>query len=314
MEQLALRQARQGHEVTIYCHPSSRSEKLHFRGISSAQTDKKINNINTFRLAFSNDHDVYHSHFDNLHYEVAHETVKPIVFTQHWWPTEETINLAKQHQSHLNVWAVAPTKYMEGIDRANGIQTKGYIHHGINLDVFKPKPESKTNRLLCVGRIAPNKHIETALAVAKQSGVGLDIVGKLLDKDIDYWNSISNDIDGIGINYLGQKNKDDLVRLYSNAKAVICTFSEKEAFGLVAIEAQACGTPILITPGGAHAELLDSGKTGFICESIDEFEVAINEVVKIRSEDCINFIKDNFDITEMFEKYEKLYQELTYTS
>lgn len=72
--QLATRQARQGHSVTVYGGEHSFIENVKTESISELSPDKKQNNIETFRLAFSHEHDVYHSHFDTLHYEVAHET------------------------------------------------------------------------------------------------------------------------------------------------------------------------------------------------------------------------------------------------
>jgi len=308
VRQLALQQIAHGHEVTIYCNPSSQSARLRFKGIDKDLGDKKANNIATFHLAFEDDSDVYHSHFDNLHYTVAKETAKPIVFTQHWWPTDETLDLAQRNPS--NVWAVPPTQYMADFDQSHGIQTKSSIYHGIDLSVFRPAPVLKNGRLLFVGRIAPDKNIEAAISVAEKSGVALDIVGKITDKYRDYWEVLRKDIDGANVNYLGSKNREELVELYSGARAVICTFGTTEAFGLVAAEAQACGTPVLITPGGAHGELIDPEKTGFICGSIDEFVVAVSRASSINSEDCVNFVAKNFDDKIMFKKYEDLYREL----
>src|SRR5690606_19204108 len=111
-----------------------------------------------FRLSFAHDHDVYHSHFDDLHYEVAHETPKPIVFTQHWWPKERLLHLAKTIDAP-NVWAVPPTQYMYNFDQSVGVQSKGFIYHGIDLTVFRRTDAKPSDRLLFVGRISPEKNL-----------------------------------------------------------------------------------------------------------------------------------------------------------
>ena len=83
--QLAALQVKRGHTVTIYCNPESNIDTIRTIGINYATSDKEHNNLETFRAALRDNHDIYHSHFDDLHYKVAHETTKQIVFTQHWW-------------------------------------------------------------------------------------------------------------------------------------------------------------------------------------------------------------------------------------
>ena len=308
VRQLALLQTQQGHTVTVYGGPSSAAEGLTFAGITETSDNKKQNNIETFRLAFLNNHDIYHSHFDDLHYEVASETSKPIVFTQHWWPTDRTIQLATTRNPG-NVWAVPPTRFMHGFDTQSGIQTEGFIYHGIDLNIFKPSNIQRSDRLLFVGRISPEKNLHIALSVAKKAGIGLDIVGKVAPKNEEYWQSLQGYVDGENIRYLGAKNQTELIDLYSGAVGVLCPYEPTEPFGLVAIEAQACGTPIIMKRGGSRGELLQEGLTGFLCEAEDEFVVAINSLTSLKAENCLNFAK-NFDIHSMAKSYEELYTRL----
>lgn len=308
VRQLALLQVRQGHEVTIYGNPASHSEGLSFAGIPNSFEDKERNNIETFRNAFAQNADIFHSHFDSLHFEVAHETAQPIVFTQHWWPNDQLLNTAMQN-THPNVWAVPPTKYMYEFDLRSGIQTKGHIYHGIDLSVFNPTTVEKNGRLLLVGRISPEKNLRVALSVAKKSGAKLDIIGKIAPKNEEYWQNLQQFIDGKTIRYLGIMDKTDLVDAYSAALGVLSLFEATEAFGLVAIEAQACGTPIVMATGGSHGELVEDGKSGFLCNTEDEFVLAIPKLQNITSNSCIAFAK-RFDINTMAANYERLYKDL----
>ena len=303
--QLAKLQASSGHDVTIYCNNSSRVDNIRTAGISHLSDDKKIDNIETFRLALKGDHDIYHSHFDNLHYEISHETTKPIVYTQHWWPVEKTIELA-QTTSSKNVWAVPPTNYMYKVDIQSGIRTKGYIYHGIDLTVFHPSQDKKNGRLLFVSRISPEKNLEIALSTANNTGLGLDIIGKVPLKNQKYWAQLQSMIDGVQIKYLGPKSHDELTRYYTSARALIFASDVNEPFGLVAIESQACGTPIIMKSGGSRGELLVEGKTGFLCDTKDDFITAAKAADKLNTSDCISFAK-KFDVKRMVRQYDELY-------
>jgi len=89
----------------------------------------------------------------------------------------------------------------------------------------------------------------------------------------------------------------------------LCPFEPTEAFGLVSIESQACGTPIIMKNGGSRSELLQEGRTGFLCDTEEEYVEAIGKLSSLKSEDCINFAR-RFDINTMVKAYEKLYTEV----
>jgi glycosyltransferase involved in cell wall biosynthesis len=311
VNQLALRQVKEGHTVTVYGSPDSTITGVRCLGILHPTDDRKQNNIDTFHLAFTNDHDIYHSHFDNLHYEVASETKRPIIFTQHWWPTSETIEMARSY-SPKNVWAVPPTQFMYDQDEAAGIQSKGYIYHGIDLAEFYASNTLKSDRLLFVGRISPEKNLDLAIKITILAHTKLDIIGKITPKNQDYWNTIEPLIDGDTIRYLGAKNKTELVDYYSSAKGVLFPSDPNEPFGLVTIEAQACGTPVIMKRGGSRAELIREGVTGFLCNTESDFISAIESLDRIVPARCIEFASA-FNITTMVTQYDQLYELVTAT-
>ena len=306
--QLAQLQANQGHEVTIYCNTKSQIPPIEVRGISHSTGHKKTDNIATFTLAFEHEHDIYHSHFDSLHYEVGHLTRKPVVFTQHWWLLEQTIALAKAYDRD-NIWAVPPTQYMRDYDTSLGIQTKGHIYHGIDLSFFHPTPSAKSGRLLSVGRISPEKNVETSIAVAKKAGIGMDIIGKITPKNQDYWKTLEPHIDGTQIAYLGAKSQLELIDYYTKAQAVLFPSSAQESFGLVAIEAQACGTPIIMARGGSRGELVHEQQTGFLCDTLDDYVRAAHQSAQLDPVECRTFAQQ-FDIHTMAANYHQLYRSL----
>ena len=307
--QLAQLQSHQGHDVTIYCNPSSILKGVRIRGIKIVSEYNKENNKNTFLLALGDSNDIYHSHFDNLHYELAHHTDKPIVFTQHWWPTDETVRLAQQFKPE-NVWAIPPTHYMHQFDLTCSIRTNGHIYHGIDLSSFNREGALQRNgRLLFVGRISPEKNLDIAIRIAKKSKLGLDIIGKVAEKNYDYWQTLTPLIDGVHIRYLGAKQSSELPHYYMTARALFFASDITEAFGLVALEAQACGLPVIMQRGGSRGELIIEGETGYLCTSDDEFLDAALRVENLKSQDCIDFAQ-SFDISKMQQQYENLYRSL----
>lgn len=305
--QLAYLQIRRGHNVTIYCNPNSVIDGIQTAGIPTASNDAQENNRATFRLALETSHDIYHSHFDNLHYEMAHETARPIVFTQHWWPHPDTIRFAQKNPG--NVWAVPPTQYMYTFDLQEHIQTRGRIYHGVDLDFYTPSNVNKNGRLLFVGRISPEKNVGVAIEAAKKTGLGLDIIGKIADKNRAYWDTLAHQIDGDQICYLGPKTHAELIDYYTAATAVLFPSDVNEPFGLVAIEAQACGTPIIMKRGGSRAELVREGVTGFLCTTSDEFATAALHSGKLSPDDCRKF-SQHFSMQTMAIKYDELYTQL----
>ncbi|HZP55487.1 MAG TPA: hypothetical protein VFB03_01820, partial [Candidatus Saccharimonadales bacterium] len=114
---LAMIQAAKGHQVTIYSSPKSSGKNIEWKSIDINLGDKTANNLSLIKLALSNDsHDIYHSHFDYLHYLLADQTSKPLLATQHWFPNKQTAEAAKLNKKQ-NVYTIAPTTYMAKEDR-----------------------------------------------------------------------------------------------------------------------------------------------------------------------------------------------------
>ena len=116
-------------------------------------------------------------------------------------------------------------------------------------------------------------------------------------------------VDGQHVRYLGTKTPSELALCYASAQALVFPSSDTEAFGLVAIEAQACGTPVIMKRGGSRAELLEDGETGFLCETLESFCEAAVAARSLRPQDCVAF-GQRFSLRHMAAEYEKLYREL----
>lgn len=308
---LANIQAKNGHDVTIYAGPASMpgDSPVRFRTLPASRGDKRADNLALFDLAMQNNgHQVLHSHFDSLHYEVADKTDKPLVVTQHWFPTDKIAAAVPLNTRH-NVVAVPVTKYMAEADRELGIPAAQVIYHGIDLAVFPLSDAPRTDRLLFVGRIAPHKGVHAAVRAAIAANAALDIVGKINDKDRAYWDEILPFIDGEQIRYLGPKSQPEVAALMGQARAMLFLPKALEAFGQTIIEAQACGTPVILNNLGANHELVDDGATGFIVHGRADCSEAINKLSHLDRHACREFA-ERFDIRTMTRCYDELYQSL----
>jgi glycosyltransferase involved in cell wall biosynthesis len=307
---LAKLQATAGHTVSIYAAPDSHDDSLiQWRSIESQSADKITNNVALMSSALGNsEHDIYHSHFDSLHFGLAHLTSKPIVVTQHWFPTDIIAQAARTGQI-ANIYTVPVTHFMEDEDARLGIPTVKMLYEGVDLSLFKPSTMPRSDRLIFVGRISPNKGVREAVRLARRTGQALDIVGKVNDADMAYWEEILPLVDGDKIKYLGTKSQTEVAQLFASAKAFLFPSQEPEAFGQVTIEAQACGTPVIISDVGASKELVQQGMTGFVCKTEEEYLEALNSVTAIDSSTCRSFAKQ-FDIGVMVREYENLYKNI----
>jgi glycosyltransferase involved in cell wall biosynthesis len=308
---LAEIQAGRGHDVSIYAAPGSAggNNKILWKSMSHDFRNKKLNNIALIKTALQDgSHDIYHSHFDYLHYFTADSSAKPIVSTQHWFPGADDA-AAVGFNLKRNVSVVPPTHYMAREDKRLGIPAAETIHHGIDLGLFKPGSEPAGDRLIFVGRISPNKGALEAVNIARAAKQPLDIVGKINQTDKPYWQQIEPLVDGEQIRYLGPKTQTEVVGLFQTAKAFVFPSQAQEAFGQVTIEAQACGTPVIISDVGASRELVDHGKSGFVAKSEADYIEAINNIGKIDRGDCRRFA-EQFDLRAMVESYEELYLKL----
>jgi glycosyltransferase involved in cell wall biosynthesis len=199
---------------------------------------------------------------------------------------------------------------MHDFDVKYDIKTKGNIYHGIDLSLFKPNQAVRNGRLLFVGRIAPEKNLDVAIAASVKSGVGLDIIGKVTEKNETYWQTLLPRIDGTHVRYLGVKTQQELLSYYASARALIFPSDINEPFGLVAIEAQACGTPVIMKRGGSRGELIRADVTGFLCDTDKDFAQAALDSEHVNATDCTAFAA-SFSLEKMAEGYDSLYKSLT---
>jgi glycosyltransferase involved in cell wall biosynthesis len=183
------------------------------------------------------------------------------------------------------------------------------VHHGIDTSQYR-LIEQKQDYLSFIGRIAPLKGTHIAVEVAKRTGIPLKIAGDVQPLNREYFErKIKPQIDGKLIEYIGPADLETKNELLGNSKAMLFPIQWNEPFGLVMVEAMACGTPVLAMPGGSVPEIVVSGTSGYICRTAkDMVERALTaelDAVTIRK-----YVEENFSTQRMAKAYLDVYQDL----
>ena len=165
--------------------------------------------------------------------------------------------------------------------------------------------QSSEDYLLMVGTIGRHKNQGAAVRTAKKLGIKLILAGKIRDKE--YFEELKKDIDGTNIIWYESLDFDRKISIYQNAKAFLFPVLWEEPFGLVMIEAMACGTPVVAFGNGAIPEVVVDGKTGFVIEgnSEDGMVEAAKKIDLIKRQDCRNHVMEKFTVEKMAKGYEE---------
>src|SRR6266849_5550016 len=166
------------------------------------------------------------------------------------------------------------------------------------------------NNLSFLGRITPVKGTHLAIAVAKKSGIPLKIAGEVQPLFRDYFESeVKPHIDGKFVEYVGEADLATKNELLGNSLALLFPIQWDEPFGLVMIEAMACGTPVLALPGGSVPEVVREGVSGHVGNSVEEL-IAHARNLKFDPEKVRGYVEENFSVDAMAGKYLELYEEV----
>lgn len=192
---------------------------------------------------------------------------------------------------------------------SNVLDITAVIHNGIDLSEYSCD-EAKEDYLLYLGMIHPVKGVHIAIHVAKSAGEKLLIVGPI--RDYDYFNKqIKPQLDERYIKYLGEVGENYKIHLLKKARALIFPVLRYEPFGLVVIEAMACGTPVITFNRPPMPEIVNDGVTGYCVNSTKEMISAVKAVNEINPKDCRLHVELNFSIKVMGERYLELYSKLS---
>ena len=186
----------------------------------------------------------------------------------------------------------------------------GTVHHGMPADLLTPCA-TKGEYLAFLGRISPEKGLDQAIEIAIRSDMPLKIAAKVDHADREYFNHIIKPLlDHPLIDYIGEIGESEKGDFLGNAAALLFPIMWPEPFGLVMIEAMACGTPTIAYPAGSVPEIIADETCGFPVNGIEEAACAVKRIGEIDRKACREYFELNFTDEQMAQEYLAVYQEL----
>lgn len=181
------------------------------------------------------------------------------------------------------------------------------IYNGVDLDHFDfvKEPAQSPSYLVFLGRLTRNKGVDTAISVAQVAGIPLKIAGNVPENEADrqFFEAAIKSKLGNGCEWVGPVDDRQKNELLGNALALLFPIRWNEPFGIVMIESLACGTPVIATRYASTPEVIDHGKTGFLCDSGNDMIEAVKNIYAINRSDCRQAVEASFNADVMTEKY-----------
>ena len=253
--------------------------------------------------------DILHNHFNFFMFPLSLRLDCPQFLTTVHRPVDKQYAEAMKTYHKIKYIAISEDhkKSMEEF----GVPVCGVVYNGINPARYEFN-NSPGDYLLYLSRLNKEKGVLTAIEVAKAAGQKLIIAGNSAGNA--EWSFFMHEIQPClnddNISFRGQVNFQEKVELLKNAKALIFPIDRREPFGLVMIEAMACGTPVIGFRKGSVPEIIEHGKTGFVADTPEEMIKAIERLPEINRKTCRKTVEEKFSLKQMVDKYEKIYEEL----
>jgi glycosyltransferase involved in cell wall biosynthesis len=251
--------------------------------------------------------DILHFHVDLLHFPFFESIAKETLTTIHGrldledlpgayrrWPQYPLVSISDHQRTPLSF--------------ANWVAT---VHHGVPPHLYRFSPEAKPGYLAFLGRISPEKRPDRAIALAKRAGIPLKMAAKVDPVDAAYFREkIEPLIDSPLIEFIGEIDDGQKSEFLGGARALLFPIDWPEPFGLVMIEAMACGTPVVAWNCGSVPEVIENGVTGLVVNSDDEALDAISRVSQLDRRKVRKAFDLRFSATVMARQYLAIYDDL----
>jgi glycosyltransferase involved in cell wall biosynthesis len=187
------------------------------------------------------------------------------------------------------------------------------IHHGLDLSRY-PFDPCGGRYLASLGRMNPTKGIDTAIEVARRAGMPMLIAAKMRERpEQDYFEQVIRPMLGGDIEYIGEVGHAGKIELLQGALALVNPVRWPEPFGLVMIEAMACGTPAIVTRQGAAPELVTDGVTGFVADSVEQLASTVGRAGAVERRRCREIAELRFSMDRMARDHIELYRSVIET-
>jgi len=307
---------RRGHAVTLFASgDSTSSARLEpvvptALRLAGAGQDTLAPHLLELAQVFDRAHefDVIHSHTGYLAFPFSRGSPVATLHTMHG-RLDQPETFALHHHFRDEALVSISLDQRRPLDPF-GVSWAGTVYHGLPLDPYAFSPRGG-DYLAFLGRISPEKRPDLAIALAKQAGVPLRIAAKVDPVDREYFErEIEPLLAHRLVDYVGEIGEEDKAAFLGGARALVFPIDWPEPFGLVMIEALACGTPVIARRRGSVPEVIRHGRTGFIVESMADMVRAVRRLDRIERAECRREAEARFSVERMADGYEVLYRRL----
>lgn len=305
---------RLGHQVTLYASGDSRTAarlvpvcegavRTHPEGFDAtslhAEAVRRV-------YADAGRYDVIHFHLDDVSLAAPPGCPAPTLTTFHNLITEENKPAIQQLLRDTAMVSISRSQR----DGTPDEDWFAHAYHGLPDDLYTLKREHE-GYLAFVGRLSVDKRPDRAVDVARRAGLPLKVAAKLDDpEDPFFQEEVEPRLDQSHVDFVGEVDDSSKQAFLGNARALIFPIDWPEPFGLVMIEAMACGTPVVAFRHGAVEEVIDAGITGWVCDDVEAAVDAVGRTAEMSREACRRQFERRFSATRMAERYVELYQSL----
>ena len=304
-----------GHQVTLFASGDSRSKariipvvERHL-GLEACGSSAGLaaHTLQVERLADEAEYfDVVHFHTDVIHLPFAQNCAAASLSTLHGRLDLPQLEPLYRHFGEHPLVAISDSQRAQ-LPHANWCAT---VYHGLPKSMYAFQPDGQ-DHFLFLGRISPEKRLDRAIDIAVRSGTPLVIAASVNPADQEYFrSSIEPLLDHPLIQFIGEVGDDEKNGLLGRARALLMPIDWPEPFGLVMIEALACGTPVIAYGHGSVPEIIQHGVTGFVVQDQDQALAAAQEVGRLDRSRCRHAFEQRFTATTMALAYLSVYREL----
>ena len=305
---------REGHEVTLFASGDSvTTARLVAACRRALRLDKDCvdplaHHIllleNVFRHA--DDFDVIHFHVDYLHFPFSRR--RPIVDVTTMHGRLDIPDLVPLYEEFRDMPLVSISNAQR--EPLPWVNWQATVYHGLPQDLYRYRPEPG-KYFAFLGRISPEKRVDRAIEIAKQTGIPLKIAAKVDPVDQEYFETVVEPLLREPlveyISEIGESQKDEFL---GNAYALLFPIDWPEPFGLAMIEAMACGTPIIAYRQGSIPEVMEEGRTGFIVNELEDAIAAARRIPELSRKRCREMYEQRFTAARMARDYLRVYERL----
>jgi glycosyltransferase involved in cell wall biosynthesis len=304
----------QGHDVTLFASGDSRTRAKLRAVVPRALRLEGITNSLPYNVIMldqvaerASEFDVLHFHIDFFHYPVFRNMAHKTLTTLHG--RQDLPELPDLYRAFPHMPLVSISQHQR--KPVPPVNWMGTVYHGLPERLFR-EGSGKGGYLVFLGRICPEKGPEDAIAIAGHAGLRLKMAAKIDPVDRPYFENVIRPLLARSphVEFIGEIDDSHKQDLLGNARALLFPVDWPEPFGLVMIEAMACGTPVIAYRRGSVPEVLEHGLTGFVVDDEDDAVNAVRQVGRLFRPSIRSRFEERFSARAMASEYCRIYRRL----